>query len=56
MTKQEELYELCIKFRDKHDISCPETISQVDNVIVDAYRFIEDICDIIGYREYEDDE
>jgi len=44
-----------IAFRDKHDISCPETIYQTDRVIVDAYEFIERLVEIVGYKEEEEE-
>ena len=44
------------KFIDEQRISCPETISQSDRVIENAYDFIEQLCDIVGYYEYEDEE
>jgi len=38
-----------------HDIHCPETIYQTDRVIENAYTFIEDVCNIVGYEGDEDD-
>jgi hypothetical protein len=52
--KKAELWKLCEKFIKEQKISCPESVSQCDNVIVNAYSFIEDICEIVGYYEYED--
>lgn len=34
-------------------ISCPEAVCQSDNVIINAYEFIEKLCDIAGYYEDE---
>lgn len=39
------------EFIKKHNLSCPETIYQVDKVIEDAYGFIEDLCNAAGYKE-----
>lgn len=43
-------------FVEKHNITCAETIYQVDNVIVDAYDFIQELVELVGYKEREDDE
>lgn len=56
MNKQEELFKLCQKFIKDHNISCGECIYQQDQVIIDAYEFIGDICEIVGYVETEDEE
>lgn len=48
-----KLQKLCEEFIKKQKISCPETIYQTDHVIENAYEFIENICNIIGY--YDDD-
>ena len=56
MNKQEELFNLCKKFIDQHHIHCAETIYQSDRIIENAYEFIEQICDVVGYVELEDDD
>jgi hypothetical protein len=43
------LFYLCKKFIRDNDIHCVETISQTDHVITNAYDFIADICDIVGF-------
>jgi hypothetical protein len=50
------LWNKCLEFVESQRISCAETIHQTDRVIENAYEFIEDVCDIVGYKEYEDDE
>ena len=55
IAKGEKLVLTLEEFRDKHNITCPETIYQSDRVIVDAYELIEKCVDIIGYAKYEDD-
>ena len=55
-TKEQELFALCKAFIEQHNITCPETVYQVDSVIVDAYGLIEGICDIVGYIEEDQDE
>ena len=50
------LWNKCLEFVEAQSISCADTIHQTDRVIENAYGFIEDVCDIVGYEEYEDDE
>lgn len=47
------LHALCLKFINEQKIVCAETIHQTDWVIENAYEFIEDICEIVGYAENE---
>lgn len=51
------LWELCMKFIKDNKIDCAETVYQNDRVIRNAYEFIEEICEIVGYVEskFEDD-
>lgn len=51
-----QLEEYCRQWIDSRNITCPETVSQCDYVIRDAYEFIQDICDIIGYAKSEDED
>jgi hypothetical protein len=39
----------------KNGITCPETINQCDWVILNAYDFIEKLCDAAGYVEREEE-
>ena len=57
LTKKEmnDLHALCLKFINDQKIACAETVFQSDHVIVAAYEFIREICDIVGYAEYNDD-
>ena len=48
-----DLHALCLKFINDQKIDCAETIHQTDWVIENAYGFIEDICEIVGYAENE---
>lgn len=50
-----ELHALCLKFINDQKIDCAETVFQSDHVIENAYEFIREICDIVGYAEYNDD-
>jgi hypothetical protein len=54
--KQEQLFELCKKFIDDNDVYGGECVYQNDNVQLSACEFIEQICDIVGYKEYKEDE
>jgi hypothetical protein len=45
-----KLWVVCEKFIENQRISCPETIGQCDRVIENAYDLIEDICDVVGYK------
>lgn len=56
MMKEDKLWKLCEKFIEDNDILCPETIYQTDWVIENAYKFIEKICDIVGYVEYNNED
>ncbi len=56
VTELRKLEKLTTEFFDKHKISCPEAISQNDNVIENAYELIEKIGDIIDYYDYDEEE
>lgn len=52
----DKLMALCLDFVKQQRIYCPETIAQSDRVIENAYDFIQDICNIVGYyHDPEDD-
>lgn len=46
-----ELVKVCRDFIADQSIRCAESIYQADHVIENAYTFIEDVCDIMGYKE-----
>jgi hypothetical protein len=48
--KAEAVLALVEKFVVDQRITCAETISQSDRVIVAAYDFIEALCDVAGYK------
>ena len=54
LTPEEELWETVAEFVRDNKISCPEVIAQSDHVIANAYDFIEQLCDLVGYHEGED--
>jgi hypothetical protein len=48
------LWKTCMRFIKEQRISCEETISQCDWVIENAYDFIEQVCDVVGYLEEDE--
>lgn len=50
-----ELFDLCKDFIKDNKISCAEDIFQRDSIEANALDLVEQICDIIGYHE-EDEE
>ena len=59
MSEEEQLQALeliahCKKFITDQGIDCAETIYQTDWVIENAYEFIQEICEIVGYKECEE--
>lgn len=51
----EKVLAIVEKFVVDQRITCPEAISQCDRVIENAYGFIEDLCDVAGYKESDDE-
>ncbi len=50
---RKELFRLCEQFIIENEISCPEAIYQLDSVIGNAYEFLEEMCNIVGYASIE---
>ena len=50
----DKLEQICRKFITDNKISCEEAIYQCDWVGENAYEFIQEICDCIGYMEDEE--
>jgi hypothetical protein len=50
------LWRHCMVFIETQNIYSRETVYQTDRVIENAYVFIADICEIVGYVDYEDEE
>jgi len=48
---KDKLVELCQKYARDHHITCSECVHQQDDVILDAYDFLANIFDIVGYEE-----
>lgn len=53
--KKQELWNAVEKWIKEQKISCPETIAQSDRVIESFYEFAEEICNIVGYDETEEE-
>jgi chromosome segregation ATPase len=49
----QELLKIVEDFIEEQMISCPEAIHQSDRVIENAYQFIEDLCNKVGYCDHE---
>lgn len=47
----QQLYDATFRFVKDNEIGCDEDIYQVDAVIVNAYDFISELCEIVGYAE-----
>ena len=54
--KKDQLWVLAERFIDTNTIGSEECVYQNDHVIESAYDFIAEICDIVGYKPYEEDE
>jgi hypothetical protein len=52
----ERVLTLVRDFIEKNRITCSESVSQNDHVIVNAYDFIEELAEAAGYAEGEEDE
>jgi hypothetical protein len=50
-----KLWQVCEQFVTDQNISCAETVYQTDRVIENAYAFIEQVCDVVGYVNMEDE-
>lgn len=47
----EDLWVICKKFVDEHQILCAESIDQMDEIQFNAPDLIQAICDKVGYYE-----
>jgi hypothetical protein len=52
----DKLYQIVSDFIEEQDIWGPETIYQSDRVIENAYEFMRKLCDVVGYKELEDED
>ena len=51
-----ELFDLCKEFIKENEITCSESIYQSDKIEANALDLVEQICELIGYYEEEDEE
>ena len=49
------LWNTCLNFVKKYEVSCPEAIYQTDRVLIAAPSLAEDVCNIVGYFPVEDE-
>jgi len=49
------LWKVCKDYVEVQEIHCEDTIYQTDWVIENAYEFIAQVCNVVGYKEYEDE-
>lgn len=50
-----ELHDHCVNFIQENQITCAESVYQTDRVILNAYEFIEGVCEIVGYVDPEEE-
>ena len=55
LQKCDKLYKIVEDFIDEQGIWGEECVYQCDRVIENAYHFIAQLCDIVGYKELDDD-
>lgn len=53
--ENDPLWQHVRRFVAKQEITCAETVYQVDSVIENGYDFIAGCCDIVGYHERKED-
>lgn len=51
-----KLYDASVRFIEKYEIGHAECIYQFDDIVINSTCLVEDVCDIVGYVDYEDDE
>jgi glutaminase len=51
-----KLYDIVEKFIEEQNIWSDECVYQSDRVIENAYAFIAELCDIVGYKPLEDED
>ena len=56
LKQNDDLFKVCENFIKEQEISHPESICQCDDIILNAYQLINDICDIVGYYDHGDGE
>lgn len=56
LTQLAALWAVCKKFVETHQIGGSESVHQDDDVILNAYDFIEAVCEVVGYYSYPQEE
>ena len=51
----EKIADAVIRFRDKHNIFCPESLWQMDKPLIDAPNLVDELIELVGYKEYQDE-
>jgi len=51
-----QVYNLIADFIEEHKITGPETIYQTDRVCEYAPELVEDLAEVVGYYDYEDED
>lgn len=51
-----KLWNTCQRFIHEQVICHPETIYQCDRVVENALEFIEEVCKVVGYEEFIEDD
>jgi hypothetical protein len=56
LQKCDKLYQIVTHFIEEQSIGCAEDVYQSDRVIENAYEFIHKLCDVVGYKELEEED
>lgn len=50
------LWNVCVAFIEEYEIGHVEQIWQTDEIIIAAPELVEDVCGVVGYKPYGDEE
>jgi hypothetical protein len=56
LQKCDKLYQIVTHFIEEQNIWSDECVYQSDRVIENAYVFIAQLCDVVGYKELEEED
>jgi glutaminase len=56
LQKCDKLYKIVEQFIEDQNIWCDECVYQTDRVIENAYPFIAQLCDVVGYKQLDDED
>lgn len=48
------LWNVCKNFIEEYEIGCVEQIWQTDSVIIAAPELVQGVCEVVGYKPYEE--